>query len=87
MRRCREHTYVFNLLTPLIAVYGGIGALIGIQVVTFSLFLKNIKPEYTNTFYSTMTGDELIVSRFVDNIEDEKKNYNAWGEQIQVEEN
>ncbi|GMH58831.1 hypothetical protein TL16_g02697 [Triparma laevis f. inornata] len=39
-------------------VYGMIGGVLAVQILSFYLFLKNIEPRFIYSFYSTITGNE-----------------------------
>ncbi|GMH71425.1 hypothetical protein TL16_g05648 [Triparma laevis f. inornata] len=76
----RELTMVFNATQ----VYGMVSGLLVVQVATFFYFLKNINPDFINTFYSTKSGNENTMGFFLNHDDDEIKigvfddNLNKW---------
>ncbi|GMH61390.1 hypothetical protein TrST_g6702 [Triparma strigata] len=65
-------------------VYGIIGCLFVVQATAFLLFLKNINPEYIQSFYSAKTGNEQVMGSFMDYKDGEHKlliftdNHKKW---------
>ncbi|GMH80624.1 hypothetical protein TL16_g08626 [Triparma laevis f. inornata] len=54
-------------------VYGFIGGVMALQVMTFVLFLRTINPEYIRTFYSSRSGNAQAMAAFYENNEDTHK--------------
>lgn len=54
-------------------VYGMIGGVLAVQILSFYLFLKNIEPRFIYTFYSTMTGNEQSFLHFHNHSDDALK--------------
>ena len=55
------------------SVYGIVAGLLGLQIMFMLVFLRNIDPKYTHTFYSTRSGIGYCHKKFTDAKEDEEK--------------
>jgi len=47
-------------------LYAVVGGLFVFSMLNFALFLKNINPDYLNTFFSTITGKHFAVVNFLE---------------------
>jgi hypothetical protein len=54
-------------------VYGWIGGIMSLQILTLIYFLRTINRAFIETFYSTMTGNDNSMAYFLDSDDDEQK--------------
>ncbi len=54
-------------------LYGAVGALAAVWLLSFCTFLLTIKREYIHTFASLQTGSDYIISYFRDNVGNEAR--------------